>query len=254
MTGQLHSQVILHPCTTLKMLITHAQQKSLHKPASLILLFACCVVGIRKYLLGTTLCVLLCMRCILCIATQMVFASAADVVTDSAAPPLEVPPPVQPHRKAPEQAYYKPPVDRNTVVPPRGADVSSIIHASQQPLPRSDSDNMCAPDASHGTANAARGMPFVQQQQNKHQMPASHAQKAGRAPAQQAQQRQNAGHGSGQAATAREDTFPRVEQRAAPAAEAASARWTCPTCTYRHEGRQAGFLACAVCGSVRKET
>lgn len=181
-------------------------------------------------------------------------AAQPDVVTDSAAPPLEVPPPVQPHRKAPEQAYYKPPVDRNTVVPPRGADVSSIIHASQQPLPRSDSDNMCAPDASHGTANAARGMPFVQQQQNKHQMPASHAQKAGRAPAQQAQQRQNAGHGSGQAATAREDTFPRVEQRAAPAAEAASARWTCPTCTYRHEGRQAGFLACAVCGSVRKET
>ena len=27
--------------------------------------------------------------------------------------------------------------------------------------------------------------------------------------------------------------------------------WTCTACTYRHEGAEAGFLACAVCGTER---
>ena len=186
-------------------------------------------------------------------AIHVIVAFAADAGTANAAPPQEVPPPVQTHKKAPEQAYYKPPVDRNPVVPPRGADLSSIMHASQQPLPRSDSDNIRAAEASHGAANA-RATPFVQQQQNKQPVPASHAQKQGRVPAQQAQQRQNTGQGRGQAGTAREATPPRQEQRATPAPEAAFGGWTCPTCTYRHEGKQAGFLACAICGSVRKET
>ena len=40
-----------------------------------------------------------------------------------------------------------------------------------------------------------------------------------------------------------------VQTRAAPAPPST---WTCPTCTYEHKKDQAGFLACAVCGSVRK--
>lgn len=180
-------------------------------------------------------------------------AFAADVGAANAAPLQEVPPPVQTHKKAPEQAYYKPPVDRNPVIPPRGADLSSIMHASQQPLPRSDSDNIRAAEAPHGAAHA-RPTPFVQQQQNKQQVPVSHAHKPGRAPAQQAQQRPHVGQGRGQAGTVRDSTPPRLEHRAAPAPEAASAGWTCPICTYRHEGKQAGFLACAICGGVRKET
>lgn len=48
------------------------------------------------------------------------------------------------------------------------------------------------------------------------------------------------------------------QQRAAPTQARAVAQpppvtqWTCPTCTYTHEKDQAGFLACALCGSVRK--
>lgn len=41
------------------------------------------------------------------------------------------------------------------------------------------------------------------------------------------------------------------QPRAVPAVPAATL-WTCPTCTYKHEPYQAGFLACAVCGSVKK--
>ena len=173
-------------------------------------------------------------------------------------PPLAVQPPPHIQRKVPEQAYYKPPADRNPVVPLRGADLSSITHASQQPLPRSNSNDMWGPEGSLAAANVpARGqVPFVQQQQNKQQPPATHAQKPNvRAPPQQAQQRLNAGQGRGQVGTPREGVSPRPDQAAAaPAPEAAPAGWTCPTCTYRHEGKQAGFLACAMCGGVRKET
>lgn len=193
------------------------------------------------------------------------FACAAEVVIASVIPPpppMEVQPPPSHPKRAPEQAYYRPPVDRNPVVPPRGTDVASIVHASQQPLPRSDSDNTWGSEVSVAAANVASRatgqVPFVQQQQNKQHPAASHAQKpqSSRVPAQQAQQRPNVGQGRGQADIVRDGTPARPEQAAppAPAPEAAPAGWTCPTCTYRHEGKQAGFLACAMCGGVRKET
>ena len=174
-------------------------------------------------------------------------------------PPMEVQPPPSHPKRAPEQAYYRAPVDRNPVAPPRGADVASIVHASQQPLPRSDSDNTWGSEASLAAAivpsRATGQVPFVQQQQNKQHQAASYAQKpqSSRVPA---QQQLNAGQGRGQAATVRGATSARPEQAAlpAPVPEAAPAGWTCPTCTYRHEGKQAGFLACAMCGGVRKET
>ena len=165
------------------------------------------------------------------------------------------------HRR--EQAYYKPPLDRTPVVPPRGADVPNVTHASQQPLPRTESNVSSdawgaeAPVAAGSVPSRSNGqVPFVQQQQNKQQPPLTQAQKtvirAAAAP-QQAQQQLN----PGQAATPRsaigqQGTSSRHEQ-AAPAAAGPTA-WTCPVCTYRHEEKQAGFLACAVCGSVRKET
>ena len=188
----------------------------------------------------------------------MVIACAAEVVIANVIPPPGIQPPPNLYRKAPEQAYSRPPPDRIPVAPPRGADVASVTHASQQPLPRSDSDNTWASEASLAAANVASRangqVPFVQQQQNKQHPAVSHAQKpGGRAPV-PAQQRMVTGQGRGQAATLREGTSPRPEQAAAPAPEAASAGWTCPTCTYRHEGKQAGFLACAMCGGVRKET
>ncbi|DBA74031.1 TPA: hypothetical protein ACH3X1_010851 [Trebouxia sp. C0004] len=119
-----------------------------------------------------------------------------------------------------------------------------------------------APSRSNGQ------VPFVQQQQNKQQPPLTHGQKpviraaAGAAAPQQAQQRLNAGQGRGQGATSRagpagqQGASPRLDQAAAAPALAAAvpSGWTCPICTYRHEDKQAGFLACAVCGSVRKET
>ena len=45
-------------------------------------------------------------------------------------------------------------------------------------------------------------------------------------------------------------------QRQTKAADVAAtappvAAWTCPTCTFEHKNEQAGFLACAVCGTVR---
>ena len=184
-----------------------------------------------------------------CVCAYATEAAIASVIAPAA---REVQPP--PSHPKPEQAYYKPPSDRHTVAPPRGADVSSVIPASQQPLPRGDSDNTWGSEASlaaaHAPSRASGQVPFVQQQQNKQQPAASHAQKpqSSRAPAQQAQQR--AQH-AGQAASVREAARP--EPTPAPAPEAASG-WTCPTCTYRHEGKQAGFLACAMCGGVRKET
>ena len=176
--------------------------------------------------------------------------------------------PAQTHRR--EQQYYKPPLDRNSNFLPLGAD-ASVTHASQQPLPRSDSNNGWGSEApvAAGTAPSRSNgqVPFVQQQQNKQQPPLPHGQKpviraaAGAAAPQQAQQRLNAGQGRGQSATPRagpagqQGASPRREPAAASALEAAvPSGWTCPVCTYRHEDKQAGFLACAVCGSVRKET
>ena len=186
------------------------------------------------------------------------FAGAAEAVIASVIPPpppMEAQAPPSHPKRAPEQAFYRPPVDRNPVVPPRGTDVA-IAHASQQPLPRSDSWGSEASLAAANVPSRATGqVPFVQQQQNKQHPAASHAQKpqSSRVPA---QQRLSVGQGRGQAGTVREGTHARPEQAApsAPAPEAASAGWTCATCTYRHEGKQAGFLACAMCGGVRKET
>lgn len=177
-----------------------------------------------------------------------VCAYAADAVIASVIAPAarEAQPP--PSHLKPEQAYYRPPVDRHTVAPPRGADLANVIHASQQPLPGGDSDHTWGSEASlaaaYAPSRASGQVPFVQQQQNKQHPAASHAQKpqSSRAPAQRAQH-------AGQAASVREAARPEPT----PAPEAASG-WTCPTCTYRHEGKQAGFLACAMCGGVRKET
>ena len=119
-----------------------------------------------------------------------------------------------------------------------------------------------------GNARSNGQVPFVQQQQNKQQSPVTQGQKpviraaSGGAASQQAQQRLNTGQGRGQGMTPRagpasqQGSSPRPGQAAvAPALEAAvPSGWTCPICTYRHEEKQAGFLACAVCGSVRKET
>ncbi len=189
-----------------------------------------------------------------------------DILVANVIEPLPAPqPPMPTHRR--EQQFYKPPLDRNSVQPPRGADVA---HASQQPLPRSDSSDAWgseAPVAAGSASFRSNGqVPFVQQQQNKQQPPVTKGQKpviraaASAAPPQGPQQRLNAGQGRGQATTPRfeavgqQGSSPRVDQPTAAAdlRPAAAAEWTCPVCTYEHVEKQAGFLACAVCGSVRK--
>ncbi len=180
-------------------------------------------------------------------------------------PAMQPPLPAQTHRR--EQQYYKPPIDRNPVFPPLGPD-AIVAHASQQPLPRSDSNDGWGSEAPVAAGNAPSRsnsqVPFVQQQQNKQQPPLTHGQKpviraaVGAAAPQQAQQRLNTGQGAAPRAgpASQQGASPRRDQAAAaPALEAAvPSGWTCPICTYRHEDKQAGFLACAVCGSVRKET
>lgn len=42
-----------------------------------------------------------------------------------------------------------------------------------------------------------------------------------------------------------------VPQRPPPAAADDIHEWDCQTCTYKHVGPEAGFLACSVCGSPR---
>ncbi|DBB07365.1 TPA: hypothetical protein ACH3X3_008852 [Trebouxia sp. C0006] len=132
----------------------------------------------------------------------------------------------------------------------------------------SDGSDSRAAKSGNAPSRSNGQVPFVQQQQNKQQPPLMHGQKpviraaAGAAAPQQAQQRLNAGQGRGQGATPRagpagqQGASPqRAQAAAAPALEAAvPSGWTCPICTYRHEDKQAGFLACAVCSSVRKET
>lgn len=180
-------------------------------------------------------------------------------------PAMQPPLPAQTHRR--EQQYYKLPQDRNPVFPPLGPD-ANVTHASQQPLPRSESNDGWGSEEPVAAGNApsrSNGqVPFVQQQQNKQQPPLMHGQKPviraapGAAAPQQAQQRLNAGQGATPRAgpAGQQGASPRRDQAAAaPALEAAvPSGWTCPICTYRHEDKQAGFLACAVCGSVRKET
>jgi len=203
----------------------------------------------------------------------LIFAAAKPGILEAIIiePRPAMQPPLSTQSQRKEQQYYKPPLDRNPVFPPLGAD-ASVTHASQQPLPRSDSNDGWgseAPVAAGSAPSRSNGqVPFVQQQQNKQQPPLTQGQKpviraaAGAAAPQQAQQRLNAGQGRGQGATPRaglagqQGASPWLDQAAAaPALEAAvPSGWTCPICTYRHEDKQAGFLACAVCGSVRKET